>query len=70
MNDFIALRMYDMSKDKEIERLHSIIKEVREKLEYLLTHDKVEINGTIYLKQEADDFITNYILEILDKENK
>jgi hypothetical protein len=25
MNDFIALRMYDMSKDKEIERLKLII---------------------------------------------
>lgn len=45
----------------------SILNEVREKLEYLLTHDKVEINGSIYLKQEADDYITNYILEILDK---
>ena len=53
----------------ENKELHSIIKEAREKLEYLLTHDIVEINGTIYLKQEADDFITNYILEILDKES-
>ena len=33
MNDFISLRMYDMSKDKEIERLHSIIKEAIENIE-------------------------------------
>ena len=40
MNDFIALRMYDMSKDKEIERLHSIIKEVREYIEsYMPNYD-------------------------------
>ena len=28
MNDFIALRMYDMAKDKEIERLNNIINEL------------------------------------------
>jgi predicted RNase H-like nuclease (RuvC/YqgF family) len=63
LNQYIEL-------SRDYENLYSILKEVREKLEYLLTHNKVEINGTIYLKQEADDYITNYILEILDKENK
>lgn len=40
---------------KEIERLHSIIKEVREYIE----------NNNIYGNKKIDD-----ILEILDKENK
>ena len=33
MNDFIALRMYDMAKDKEIERLNNIINELEKWLD-------------------------------------
>ena len=33
MNDFIALRMYDMAKDKEIERLNNIIIELEKELQ-------------------------------------
>ena len=70
-------KLYGEIVDREIERnrlkeqlqqKENIIKEVRERLEYLLNNDKVEINGKIYIKQEADNIITKYILEILDKE--
>ena len=56
--------LYDLSKNitekgKEIERLHNIIKEVREKIE----------NTTINCDGVADDLIDD-IYEILEKENK
>lgn len=35
MNDFIALRMYDMSKDKDIEKLNNIIKGLDNTIESL-----------------------------------
>lgn len=35
MNDFIALRMFDIAKDKEIERLSNIIKEAIEYIRQL-----------------------------------
>ena len=68
MNDFIALRMYDMAKDKEIERLHSIIKEVREYIE-----DKYAVILADDLFLDHDERIERKrlleIIGILDKEN-
>ena len=54
-----ALYKVCIKQQKEIERLHSIIKEVREKIE----------NTTINCDGVAEDLIDD-IYEILDKENK
>ena len=56
MNDFIALRMFDIAKDKEIERLSNIIKEAIEYINKIPTQPVIRI-----FKKE--------LLEILDKEN-
>lgn len=48
----------------EIERLHSIIKEVREEIEYFDLQAR-HLDSEIYL----DERLTNKLLEILDKEN-
>ena len=50
-------------KDKEIERLHSIIKEVREYIEEL-SEDTEDYIGAIDRRRKVE------LLEILDKENK
>lgn len=47
----------------EIEKLHSIIKEVREEIEYFDLQAK-HLDDNIYL----DERLTNKLLEILDKE--
>ena len=49
----------------ENKRLHSIIKEVREEIEYFVLQAK-HLDDNIYL----DEKLTNKLLEILDKENK
>lgn len=54
----------------QLQQKENIIKEVRERCDYLLNNNTVEINGRTYIKQEADNVITNYIKEILDKEVK
>lgn len=54
----------------QLQQKENTIKEVRERCDYLLNNNTVEINGRTYIKQEADNVITNYIKEILDKEVK
>lgn len=81
MNDFIALRMYDMAKDKEIDRLNNII-DKQDRDITTLTKDKIKLKNIInelekLLKQELntirnDEFFCNltnedYIEFILDK---
>lgn len=51
------------SYEQEIERLHFIIKEVREKLKELVEDDGTFIGEIDYLRKKE-------LLEILDKENK
>ena len=83
MNDFITLRMYDMAKDKEIERLNNIINE----LENLIKEDiitnlcEIENKRIGYGQTETDKiwlhnlwgfkkYIINRCDEILKGENK
>lgn len=61
-------------KDKledENKQLKDTIDKTREKCNYLLSNDIVEIDGKRYVKQESDDVITRYILDSLgDKESE
>ena len=70
MNDFIALRMYDMAKDKEIERLHSIIKEVREYIEENQEEHKYTDKGGFTYTEGHFLRDSDALLEILDKADK
>ena len=65
--DSTLIFTYIQKLEQQLQQKENIIKEVRERLEYLLNNDTIEINGRTYIKQEADNIITNYIKEILDK---
>lgn len=60
-----ALEMELIEKDKEIERLHNIIKEVREYIENNSKEGPIEDKRYFYSPEQAND-----ILKILEKENK
>lgn len=71
-NIYFSAKYLSENKDKEIERLHSIIKEVRE---YINCNKQKTIGA--YGDNEDDDFEIclfeediDKLLEILDKENK
>ena len=58
-------RFANIEMKKEIERLHSIIKEVREYIENNTKEGPIKDKRYFYSPEQAND-----ILEILDKENK
>lgn len=51
MNDFIALRMYDMAKDKEIEELNKALEEIQ----------------TILIKKQKAKGLCNQILNVQEE---
>lgn len=83
MNDFIALRMYDMAKDKEIERLKDLCNKYEEEHKTAFEEWKKAINIIKEVREKIESVqlfglrsgktliatLLNDILKILDKEN-
>lgn len=59
---------YKFNIDDDIEAVLNMLEEVRNRCNYLLNNDEVEINGSKYFKHSCDDVITRYILESLGGE--
>ena len=52
--------------DEDNDRLNNIIDKTISRCNYLLNNEKIIINNKEYIKQPADDYITQYIKEVLN----
>lgn len=59
----ISLYTNSIQCTKDIKEILNMLEEVRNRCNYLLNNNEVEINGSKYFKHSCDDIITKYVLE-------